>query len=49
MKIFDYLLKQPVLCNLPQLPFTRQKFAAFSSTTILEGASKGDRSNRSSR
>ena len=27
MKLFDYLLEQPFLFNLSQLPFTRQKFA----------------------
>ena len=27
MKLFDYLLEQPALFNLSQLPFTRQKFA----------------------
>jgi len=27
MRLFDYLLEQPFLFNLSQLPFTRQKFA----------------------
>lgn len=27
MKIFDYLLEQPFLFNISQIPFTRQKFA----------------------
>jgi SAM-dependent methyltransferase len=31
MKIFDYLLEQPFLFNLSQLPFTRQKFARILS------------------
>jgi len=27
MRLFDYLLEQPLLFNLSQLPFIRQKFA----------------------
>jgi len=33
MKLFDYLLEQPFLFNLSQLPFTRQKFAHISKHT----------------
>jgi hypothetical protein len=36
MRAFDYLLEQPILFNLSQLLFTRQKILAYSQADVTQ-------------